>query len=218
MIAQSSGFVKAIRVYFWHIPFAKTGESWYSNMGGGNMRLKMMNQVIPVEKVLAEYVDAPKFLKACSECPNYGKIASCPPYDFDVIDYWRQFKSFHIAAVQGFVPDELRERAFSADELNAKTREIFKSMRDSLDGKLEQAERETPDSRMLSAGKCVRCADCACARGLPCRFPELIRYSVESLGGDVVKLLRDVFRVDILWAQNGRLPEYFMLVGGLLTK
>ena len=101
------------------------------------MRLKMMNQVIPVEKVLAEYVDAPKFLKACSECPNYGKIASCPPYDFDVIDYWRQFKNFHIAAVQGFVPDELRERAFSADELNAKTREIFKSMRDSLDGKLE---------------------------------------------------------------------------------
>lgn len=182
------------------------------------MRLKMMNQVIPVEKVLAEYVDAPKFLKACSECPNYGKIASCPPYDFDVIDYWRQFKNFHIAAVQGFVPDELRERAFSADELNAKTREIFKSMRDSLDGKLEQAERETPDSRMLSAGKCVRCADCTCARGLPCRFPELIRYSVESLGGDVVKLLRDAFHVDILWAQNGRLPEYFMLVGGLLTK
>ena len=125
------------------------------------MRLKMMNQVIPVEKVLAEYVDAPKFLKACSECPNYGKIASCPPYDFDVIDYWKQFKTFHIAAVQGFVPDELRERTFSADELNAKTREIFKSMRDSLDGKLEQAERETPDSRMLSAGKCVRCADCA---------------------------------------------------------
>ena len=49
-------------------------------------------------------------------------------------------------------------------------------------------------------------------------FPELIRYSVESLGGDVVKLLRDAFHVDILWAQNGRLPEYFMLVGGLLTK
>lgn len=182
------------------------------------MRLEVMKSVIPVEKVLAEYVDAPKFLQACAECPNYGKIGSCPPYAFNVIDYWKEYKTLELLAIKAYIPEEMRAETFSDDALRTKTREIFESMRFELDDRLEKEERETPNSRMLSAGKCIRCEDCACAHGLPCRFPDKIRYSVESIGGDVVKLMRDAFHTEILWAQNGHLPEYLTLVGGLLTK
>ena len=39
---------------------------------------------VPVSEYLDKYVDVPAFLEACKACPNYGRIWSCPPYDFQV--------------------------------------------------------------------------------------------------------------------------------------
>ncbi len=182
------------------------------------MKTEWLNACIPVERFLENYVDVPKFLGACSQCPNYGKVGSCPPYDFDVPGYWRNYKTLHLTVAQAFTEEEERLREYSGEALNAQIEKRFRTMRREMDSRLENQERQTPNSRMLSAGKCIQCADCACAHGLPCRFPEKIRYSVESLGGDVCALLRDLFQVEILWAANGHLPEYFVLVGGLLTE
>ena len=44
---------------------------------------------VPVSEYLDKYVDVPAFLEACKACPNYGRIWSCPPYDFQVSDYWK---------------------------------------------------------------------------------------------------------------------------------
>ena len=46
--------------------------------------------------------------------------------------------------------------------------------------------------------------------------PELLRYSVEALGGDVGGCLRHYFHLPIQWGRNGKAPDYFVLVGGLL--
>ncbi|MCQ2972964.1 MAG: hypothetical protein MJ209_06860 [archaeon] len=43
-----------------------------------------------------------------------------------------------------------------------------------------------------------------------------MRYSIESLGGDVVNLVEDIFDIKTLWAENGKLPKYLVFVGGLL--
>ena len=182
------------------------------------MEMKWLHAQMPVEQFLANYVDVPKFLHACSQCPNYGKIGSCPPYDFDVLEYWRGFQTLQLTAVQGFIAPEERNIEYSTEALNAQVAKHFAVLRREMDARLEIQEQQTPQSRMLSAGKCLRCADCACAHGLPCRFPEQLRYSIESLGGDVGGLLRDLFGVNLLWAENGHLPEYFVLAGGLLTK
>ena len=182
------------------------------------MRMEFRKTVLPVKKVLSDYVNAPKFLAACEHCPNYGRIGSCPPYDFSVIDYWRNYDSFEVLCVQAFVPDELRARVYSQEELKAAVESVIAEARGALDSRLAAEEAAQPGSRMLSAGKCVRCADCACAHGQPCRFPESIRYSIESLGGDVVALVQDRFKLSLLWAEGGQLPEYFVLVGGLLKK
>lgn len=182
------------------------------------MRMEFRKTVLPVKKILSDYVNAPKFLAACEQCPNYGRIGSCPPYAFSVTDYWRDYDSFEVLCVQAFVPDELRARVFSEAELKPAIESVIAEARTALDSRLAEEEAAQPGSRMLSAGKCVRCADCACAHGQPCRFPETIRYSIESLGGDVVALVQDLFKLPLLWAENGQLPEYFVLVGGLLKK
>lgn len=182
------------------------------------MRMEFRKAALPVDQLLSNYVDAPKFLAACEHCPNYGRIGSCPPYDFSVTDYWRDYDSLEALCVQAFVPDELRARVYSQEELNAAVESVIAEARGALDSRLAGEEAAQPGSRMLSAGKCVRCADCACAHGQPCRFPEEVRYSIESLGGDVVALARDLFDLPLLWAEGGQLPEYFVLVGGLLKK
>ena len=42
------------------------------------------------------------------------------------------------------------------------------------------------------------------------------KCNIEALGGDVDKTVEDLFECKILYAQNGKLPEYLMFVGGLL--
>ena len=51
---------------------------------------------------------------------------------------------------------------------------------------------------------------------LACKMPFKMRYSIEALGGDVDKTIEDLFECKILYAQNGKLPEYLLFVGGLL--
>ena len=50
----------------------------------------------------------------------------------------------------------------------------------------------------------------------PCRHPEKMRYSIEALGGDVSKTAADLLDLELKWGKNGELPEYFVLVGGMI--
>ena len=49
-------------------------------------------------------------------------------------------------------------------------------------------------------------------------MPQELRYSIESIGGDVSKLTERYFGKSLLWIENGVLPEYFLLAGGFLKK
>ena len=46
------------------------------------------------------YVDVPRMLGYCEQCPIYGKAWSCPPFDFDPLKVWASFEWFEIDAVQ----------------------------------------------------------------------------------------------------------------------
>ena len=92
------------------------------------------------------------------------------------------------------------------------------SVSESLDALLESAERETPGSLRLDAGRCRVCETCARRKEKPCRFPEKLRYSLESLGGNVSALAADKLGAPVLWGSREAPPEYFVLVGAVLTK
>ena len=52
----------------------------------------------------------------------------------------------------------------------------------------------------------------------PCRFPEKLRYSLESLGANVGALAADKLGAPLQWGTKDAPPEYFVLVGAVLTK
>ena len=61
-------------------------------------------------------------------------------------------------------------------------------------------------------------ASCASDAEEPCRFPEKLRYSLESLGANVGALAADKLGAPLQWGTKDAPPEYFVLVGAVLTK
>ena len=87
-----------------------------------------------------------------------------------------------------------------------------------LTEELYQREEDYPNSQSLSAGSCQICTEDNCTRkiGEPCRFPDKMRYSIESVGGNVGLTCSKLLGIRLQWMEEGQIPDYFVLVGGLL--
>ena len=59
---------------------------------------------------------------------------------------------------------------------------------------------------------------CKRTEGQPCRFPDKMRYSIESLGGNVGLTISRLMGIELEWMKEGTMPRYFVLVSGLLVK
>ncbi|MCR5808515.1 MAG: DUF2284 domain-containing protein [Clostridiales bacterium] len=173
---------------------------------------------VPMEDFIRDHVDTERFLACCKECPGFGRTWACPPYDFDTADIWRSYGTVLLYAKKVILPDSETERTYSGEELSKAYRELLHPVKEELMSELLGMEKENEGSLALFAGGCDLCSECARAYGLPCRNTERMRYSVESLGGNVLKCLTDIFKEEILWAQDGRLPKHYLLLGALLKK
>ena len=77
-------------------------------------------------------------------------------------------------------------------------------------------EGKEPGSRAFFPGTCDFCTICSKELNERCFHPEKMRYSIEALGGNVTKAVQLYFDETILWTKDGQLPEYYILLGGLL--
>ena len=86
-----------------------------------------------------------------------------------------------------------------------------------LSDRMMELEKQYPGSVSLSAGACSSCPEgCSRADRKPCRFPDSMRYSVESLGGNVGLTVQKLLHLHLEWIEENRLPHHFILVNGLL--
>jgi predicted metal-binding protein len=171
---------------------------------------------LDMETFISDFVDVERFLGCCSECPSFGKTWACPPYGFDPMDIWSSHIGILLYAKKLIVPEDLRSRIYGKEELSRVMMELVDPVKTALMNELYDMERAEPGSLALSAGGCDLCEECARGKGLPCFKPELMRCSVESLGGNVIKCITELLGEEVLWADNGKLPEHFILLGGLL--
>lgn len=166
---------------------------------------------ISVPKYVKDYVNVAEFLEYCKECKNYDKVWSCPSYDFNPEDYWKEYKEFVVIA---------RKIIFSKDVDEQGSYEIMMEVKEDMTRELYEMEKQFPGSVSLSAGSCSMCREEGCTRshGKPCRHPQLMRYSIESLGGNVGLTVSKLMGYELEWVEDGKVPTYFVLVGGLLKK
>jgi len=183
-----------------------------------NYRVEDLWAEIPLSELRQNCVDVAKFLECCKLCPNYGKVWSCPPYSFDPQQIWNSYDSLTLCCRKVLFSEDARAVSYPQEELGVITKQLMQLEQDALLEIMMEKERLNRGSMALAAGSCSACAPLECARksGQRCRHPEKIRYSLESLGADVGKLIEEQFGLTMLWAEGGHLPEYFLLVGGLM--
>ena len=80
-----------------------------------------------------------------------------------------------------------------------------------------EMEAENPGSMALDGGHCDKCKHCTRIKGVPCRYGKGIRPAIDAIGGNLVKTAKEIFGTKILWIENGKVPEYFLFIVGLLS-
>ncbi len=173
--------------------------------------IERQEKTVKVKDYLDRYVNVEEFLQCCKKCPNFEKIWACPSYDFNPEDYWKEYDELIVVA---------NKIIFGENVDLTRINEITMEVKQQMSKELYEREKECPGSVSLSAGSCDLCSEEGCSRtsGQPCRYPDMMRYSIESLGGDVGRTVSKLMGYELEWVEEGKLPSYFVLVGGLLKK
>ncbi|MBR5316066.1 MAG: DUF2284 domain-containing protein [Firmicutes bacterium] len=173
------------------------------------MKIETYEKTIAVSDYIEGYVCVEEFLEMCKACRNWQRKWSCPSYDFDPVeDYWKKYEQFHVVGKKMILEEEEKEN----------WQELMAVVKEELTTELFEREAEHEGSQSLSAGSCQVCGEDNCTRkiGEPCRFPDKMRYSIESLGGNVGLTCSKLLGIRLQWIEEGKIPDYFVLVGGLL--
>lgn len=173
---------------------------------------------VPMDELKKDFYDREKFEKFCKECRNYGSTWSCPPYNFEVEDYLKGYKYIYLVGVKIIFDEKTLEEINTKEKINDYTTETLKYMKNKIMTELLRVEKRYGGSRSLSAGGCKICDDCSRKNNIQCQHPDMMRYSLESMGFDVGGISSGLLDYELRWATETRLPEYFSLVTGLMTK
>ena len=177
------------------------------------------SEILSVEDFLKKYVDVEKFLGYCRECPNYNTGWGCPPYDFDPLDYWKEYRALKVIGKKLIFDEKDVGSVLDKEEWLAFYKEAMSKERDALHRLLKKEEKQNEGSVLLhTGGGCPVCKGGCNREEGSCRHPENLRYSIESLGGNVAAVTTDILGFELCWIEEGKLPAYLCLVGGMLYR
>ena len=127
----------------------------------------------------------------CSACPNYGRIWSCPPFDFDVTTYLAPYE--HVLIIGLKTTDfEVTRRRFGDILCAIQPRHL----------------------EVLIAGNCYHCDVCTKTIGEHCILKEGTKYSLEALGFHVGDICEHILDAPLDWSGS---DGTYMTVGAILS-
>ena len=121
-------------------------------MDSDRYTLKRFEAETDIKTYVRDFVDVGGFLECCKACPSYNNVWSCPPYDFDPMDYWNSFERILVAGYQ---------ITFQGEHTQETMTETLWDVKQKLAEELYELEKEFPGSQSLSAGTCQICKNCS---------------------------------------------------------
>ena len=180
-----------------------------------NYTVTSREATIAAEELISRYRDVERFDAYCRECPGYGKSWGCPPFDFDPRACSEGFKTVTVTGTTIEFDEATRALCTSAEQSAAMGRQAMEEVWQTLLPQLYEKERQTPGSRCFSF-RCTLCPEgCTRPEGKPCRHPDMMRHSLESVGFDIVAMTRELLGIDLEWSTDGSLPRRITLVTAL---
>jgi len=184
-----------------------------------NYQLENRIAAIDADEYIRGYRDVERFIGYCKQCPSYNACWACPPFDFDTSKLMTGYKNAYIIGTKIVLERALLNECTGLQQCKEISHQIIREVRHGLDNKLLAWEFQYSPSRVFFAGTCYLCKRGECSRMVdkPCVHPAQIRPSLESLGFDIGKTTSQLLNTELKWGNQGRLPEYFVLVSGLFT-
>ena len=191
--------------------------SFFSLLCAMNYTLSQKEVTVPADEFIRDYRDVERIRQYCLQCPGYGKAWNCPPFDFDPRTVSDGFKTVRLMATVIEFDETTRAACKTAEQSAEMGREAMQEVWKTLLPRLYEMERQSPGSRCFTF-RCVLCPEgCTRPEGKPCRHPELMRHSLESVGFDIVAMIRDLLGIDLEWSTDGSLPKHITLVTALFS-
>ena len=165
---------------------------------------------LPAAEYIARYRDVERFERLCAACPCYGQRWGCPPFDGDRLAEVDAFSTVTLFAC--VITPERRDVPLSRVDL------VMWPEVERLNARLIELEKAVGGLAMGFTGRCHYCLGEACTRpqGLPCRYPEKVRPSLEAMGFDVDATARGLLGTPLEWSRDPqRLPEHLTLITAL---
>ncbi|MFH0752297.1 MAG: DUF2284 domain-containing protein [archaeon] len=165
-----------------------------------NLKIEVRSGHIPTKDVKT---DRKLFSDMCrTGCKNYGTKHSCPPSSPALENHVKEKYLFVIMMSIDLTQLKEYKEYHRVRLANA----VLKSRIEKLMRTLEI------NSRFLSTGSCRLCKPCQKKKGEPCKHPDKMRYSMESLGIDCNHLCSTLFNKPLQWRRKGTEIEYTSVV------
>lgn len=172
--------------------------------------------IVHADELIRRYRDVERIRQYCLQCPGYGKAWNCPPFDFDPRTCSDGFKTVKLIGTIIEFDEETRTACTTAEQSAAAGKQAMEEVWKTLLPRLYDMERHSPGSRCFTF-RCSLCPEgCTRPSGQPCRHPEQLRHSLESVGFDVVAISRDLLGLELEWSKDGSLPKHLTLVTALM--
>lgn len=173
---------------------------------------------IAVADYIRDYRDVERVQGYCTQCTNYGRVWGCPPFDFDFDELIGGCTVARVFATKITFSEEMLSKTYTVDERKAVMAQAIDEACEVELPRLYALEVSTPGS-VIFTGRCRLCRPKECARvsGLPCRHPEKMRHSLESVGFDLEKTSRELLGIPLQWASDGHLPAYITLITAIFV-
>ena len=172
---------------------------------------------VPADEFIRRYRDVERIEAFCRQCPSFGKVWCCPPFDFDPRTASDGFRTVTLMGTIIEFDEETRAACNTAEQSSLLGREAMEQVWQTLLPRLYELENVTPGSRCFTF-RCSLCPEgCTRPEGKPCRLPNKMRHSLESVGFDVVAMARDLLGINLEWSNDGTLPKHLSLVTALMS-
>ena len=170
---------------------------------------------IPAQEFVSRYRDVERIGRFCLQCPGYGRSWSCPPFDRDPRLLTDGFTSVTLVGTVIEFDEATREACKTREQAVSVGRQAMEEVWQSLLPQMYAMEREVPGSRCFTF-RCVLCPEgCTRPLGLPCRYPDRMRHSLESVGFDITAAARDLLGITLDWSTDGSLSRTITLLTAL---
>ena len=179
-------------------------------------QLKQIKKTIDAAHFIERYRDVERICSLCAQCPSFGNVWSCPPFDFDPKTVSDGFKTVTLLATVIEFDDRTRAAITSPEQAREFASRAMHEVWDTLLPQMHELERQLPGSRCFTF-RCQLCPEgCTRPQGLPCRHPDRMRHSLESVGFDLSAAARDELGIDLEWSNDGMLAKRITLLTAVM--